>query len=217
MPSPFIGGRIPQDLHDALQKHITESGEKLPQILQKALSDYLSYTPTSDKNRVELEERVASLEASFKDLKDAFEQTRENPLMELLKGIEKTPPEHTSLFDTDNSTDNSTVIEQGETDSKSDINFDINEENTNETPDNKVDIINDINAVEAAISPDNNTDINVSEMTNEEVHSRTKVKLSTVRGYHYQKRDIVDKDKGLRYKPVGIKGHPRWTVEPDNQ
>lgn len=69
MPSPFIGGRIPQELHDALQKHIENSGERLPYILQQSLSNYLNYTPTVDKKQAGLEDRLSVLEEEFQKLK----------------------------------------------------------------------------------------------------------------------------------------------------
>jgi hypothetical protein len=141
MPSPFIGGRIPQELHEALQNHIAESGEKLPRILQRALSSYLSYTPPISKSHTGLEERIASLEASFNSLKEEFEQMkRASPPVEI-KEEGNTLPGQLSFLDSDNVADNRIDIKK-DTDIKSVIDADnknISEKADGKSADNRSD------------------------------------------------------------------------------
>lgn len=76
MPSPFIGGRIPQELHDHLQAHIDKSGEKLPKIIINALQAYLNLPASSESL---LEERVSELEARLTALEAESVRAEEAP------------------------------------------------------------------------------------------------------------------------------------------
>lgn len=192
MPSPFIGGRIPQDLHDALQNHIAESGEKLPQILQKALSSYLNYAPAIDQRKAGLEERVTSLETSIRDLREAFERIQQTPSLTNIASGEAAPPGQLSFLDIDNNPDIAAVIKE-------------------EKPDNSSDIRIDNSSVETDINTDSKNDNNGHELTHEQVSQILKKSLGAMRSYHQRKRTL---ENGLyKYIPSGERGHPKWIVE----
>lgn len=191
MPSPFIGGRIPQSLHDALQKHIADSGEKLPQILQKALSNYLDYKPTVVDGQAGLEERLATLEAAFQELREAVNAGQQ--------------------------ADISTDIKDENSDNAPDIKNDIRKkERGRKKTDNKTDIEADSSDLDLGEFidnfSDNSADISdAEELTHEQVAERLGKKLGTIRSYHGQER-ILDHE-GYRYTPGGRPRHPIWLVE----
>lgn len=66
MPSPFIGVRVPQEIYDALQAHIENSGEKQPKVVVNALQAYLNLPASAETSLEEkvnhLEERLSVLE-----------------------------------------------------------------------------------------------------------------------------------------------------------
>lgn len=192
MPSPFIGGRIPQDLHDTLQKHITESGEKLPQVLQKALSNYLGYTPATNQNRSDLEERVTSLEISLEELRKAFEKVQQAPPLADARGNDVTLPGQLSLLDSDNSSDSKSAIE---------------DENT----DNDFDITTDNSHAPSDIVADSSPDITEQELTHEQVAKMVGKTVGAVRSSHGRKRIL--EDELYKYIPGGRPNHPKWIVE----
>jgi hypothetical protein len=237
MPSPFIGGRIPQELHEALQNHIAESGEKLPQILQRALSNYLSYTPPISKSHAGLEERIASLEASFNSLKEKFEQMkRASPPVEIEEEGDTLPgqlsfldddnvPDNRidvkedtdikSVIDTDNnrkdSSDNNTDIKSENTDNELDITTVINKERANKISDNIFDIKTDNNSVEGDNTADNEADIVKQELTHDQVAERIGKTLAAVRTSHGRKTTLEHEQ--YKYVPGGRLNHPRWLIE----
>jgi hypothetical protein len=241
MPSPFIGGRIPQELHEALQNHIAESGEKLPQILQRALANYLSYTPPISKSHTGLEERIASLEASFNSLKEKFEQMkRASPPVEIKEEGNSLPgqlsfldgdnvPDNRidikedtdidtdikSVIDADNSrednSDNNTDIKSENTDNELDITTVINKERANKVPDNIFDINTDNNSVEDDNTADNEADIVKQELTHDQVAERIGKTLAAVRTSHGRKTTLEDEQ--YKYVPGGRRNHPRWLIE----
>lgn len=200
MPSPFIGGRIPQGLHEALQNHIAESGEKLPQILQKALSNYLSYTP-SISSSTGLEERIISLEASFKSLKEEFEQIKQNRPLIKTKEEENIPPGQLSLLGDDIKPVVETDIKETN-DIKPVVETDSSQENN---LDNKVDIVPDINK--------DNAKKQLETITPQELAEREGMAIQTLRNYHSTKREV--KKGRFIYRPVPKteKGKPMWSVE----
>jgi hypothetical protein len=198
MVSPFIGGRIPQDLHGTLQKHITESGEKLTQVLQKALSNYLNYTPQINENETALERRIAILESSFRELREAFEQTHQSPQTQEEEFTEKDSSLPGQL---------SFLEEQNEDDINAEIPYDIRQ---NES-DSKVDILPDIK--------DKNTSTSELEIiTGEEMLKRTKLKIGTITIYYSQGQEVVREE--FTYRPIREekrrkKGEEmKWAVEP---
>jgi hypothetical protein len=204
MPSPFIGGRIPQELHEALQNHIAESGEKLPQILQRALSSYLSYTPPVNKSHTGLEERIAFIEASFNSLKEKFEQMKQaSPSVE--KKEEDTLPGQLSFLDGDNVPDNRIDIKEDD-DIKSVIVADNSRENSSDdNSDNDLDIRED----------DSNKQLET--ITPQELAERTGMSIGTLQNYKSTRREV--KRDGLIYRPVlgTKKGKPLWSVEVSNR
>lgn len=80
MPNPFFSGRIPQDLLNKIEQHITETGESRTQILIRALAAYVNHPIEIRESSVsrsvslemfaKLEERVASLERFFQAPKE---------------------------------------------------------------------------------------------------------------------------------------------------
>lgn len=193
MPSPFIGGRIPQELHEVLQTHIAESGEKLTQVLQKALSNYLSYAPPVNKSSAGLEERIASLEASFSSLQEKFEEIVQAPSSIGFKEEENTLPGQLSFLGDDNVPDNRIDIKE-DTDNDT-------EESPDNNSDNKLDIRED----------DSNTQPET--ITPQELAERTGMSIGTLKNYKSAKREI--KRDGLLYRPIlgTKKGKPMWSVE----
>jgi len=197
MPSPFIGGRIPQDLHDTLQKHIAESGEKLSQVLQQALSQYLNYTPSTE-NRTGLEKRVEILESSFRELSEAFAQIQEKPASKVGTEEEKSPipTEQLSFLEnkTDNSADNSSDIEKTEEPKEAAI-----------PTDNQIDI-----------NQDNRVLTQLETISPEEMARRSGLTIGTVRTYMGNRKTVTS--NGFLYSPVKSKkkGESVWSVEPVN-
>ncbi|WP_055074922.1 hypothetical protein [Pseudanabaena sp. 'Roaring Creek'] len=67
MPSPYIGLRCPNDLHEALVTYLKENGEKLSPFILRLIAKEIGFNKANDdlsiKERLEiLEKRVASLE-----------------------------------------------------------------------------------------------------------------------------------------------------------
>jgi hypothetical protein len=209
MPSPFIGGRIPQELHEALQNHIAESGEKLPYILQKALSNYLSYAPPIDEGQEGLKQRVALLESSLKELREAveqiqIEQTQREPIPTLSPEPEKEkepiPTGQLSFLENkadnriDNDTDNTFNIEKTEEVGKAD---------------NSTDNSSDIRPVNEEASP-------IETITPQEMAERSGISIRSLRNYLAQKKEV--KRDGFLYRPYrsvieGKRGEAMWIVE----
>lgn len=185
MPSPFIGGRIPQELHDALQKHIEESGEKLPQVLQKALSSYLNYTSAVDKKQSGLEERLTALETAFQKLKADVERSETSDVPPI-EETEKEVVQHDqlSILKPDNNPDNSNVTGKGDADFASDI--------KDEEIDSKSDIIG-------------------QELKHEQVAEMVGKSLPAVRADHRRNNSL--ENNLYRFVPGGIPKHPKWIVE----
>lgn len=200
MPSPFIGGRIPQELHEALQNHIAESGEKLPQILQKALSSYLSYTPPISSS-AGLEERIAFLEISLSSLKEEIEQMKNTPPSTKPKEEQNIPLGQLSLPMTGNEVDIKFDIKET-ADIEPEINFDINQK---DNLDINYDIKVDINKEDA--------EEQLEIITPQELAEKAGLTMGTVRNYHSTKREV--KRDGFIYRPIleTEEGKPMWSVE----
>jgi hypothetical protein len=198
MVSPFIGGRIPQDLHGTLQRHITESGEKLTQVLQKALSNYLNYTPQINENETVLERRIAILESSFRELREAFEQTHQSPQIQEEEFAEKDSSLPGQL---------SFLEEQ----SKDDINTEILNDIRQNESDSKVDILPDIKDKSSSSSE-------LEIITGKEMLERTKLTIGTIELYYSKGQKVVREE--IRYRPIREERRRkrgeemRWAVEP---
>lgn len=61
MPNPFLGVRIPPELHEALMARVKETGQSKSDLVVEALRTYLGMAHQPDKME-ELESRLAILE-----------------------------------------------------------------------------------------------------------------------------------------------------------
>jgi hypothetical protein len=196
MPSPFVGGRISQGLHTRLESHIKETGEKLPEILKKALSVYLDYPlaqPTHINNEVDdrfkaLEERVAVLEASLKKVANQTTRLMEKPLLppeihpDQLSLLETTPEVTTPQLTEGTKSEKETAVSSQET--KTHI-------EEMEEPEPVVELL--------------------GEITQEETSRRTGIKTTTLTVYRSQNKEIIK--NGFRYRPNKGRGKHTWFAE----
>lgn len=226
MPSPFIGGRIPQELHDTLQKHIEDSGEKLPQILQQALSNYLNYTPAVDRKQSGLEERLTALETAFQQLKADLERS-ETPVAPLVEpDKEVTKLDQLSILEPDNNSDNRPAITKNtsdftpditsenanlELDNNTDIGFDNNSDNGADVEENRSNSTPDIISENIDINNDSVSDISGQELKHEQVAGMVGKSLPAVRAAHRRNNPL--ENNSYRFIPGGIPNHPKWVVE----
>lgn len=188
MPSPFIGSRISKELHKALQEHIKESGEKLPRIIEKALSSYLGYASPSSESHDELEERVASLESSLRELREMLEKMQQAAPPIENKAEDIAPPGQLSFLDTDIKIDSNADISQ-ETDA------DIKPANVSH------------------INQETDPDEKLETLTPQQMAERLGMTIGTLKNYMSTKRKI--KRDGFLYRPVSgkRKGESVWVVE----
>lgn len=123
-PSPFFSGRIPQNLHDAIEKRIAETGESKTNILVNALAAYLEHQIEPIKTTSNsVEERLAQLEqrlevidelskevASLRQMFNASLEEIDNTIDNKLGKIDNTPsPGQLSLLDVEKASDNKAV------------------------------------------------------------------------------------------------------------
>ncbi|MDC0832427.1 hypothetical protein AY599_25005 [Leptolyngbya valderiana BDU 20041] len=64
MPNPFLGVRIPPDIHEAILARMQETGESKSDIVIQSLRAYLGL-PSSHDRLTQVEERLAILEQKF--------------------------------------------------------------------------------------------------------------------------------------------------------
>ncbi|BAZ39368.1 hypothetical protein NIES4101_53210 [Calothrix sp. NIES-4101] len=72
MPMPFLSGRIPQRLFDAVEARAQTDGKTRTQIMVEAISAYLNipYIPEPQKPTIEeLAQRLAELEKTVQEMK----------------------------------------------------------------------------------------------------------------------------------------------------
>lgn len=191
MPSPFIGGRIPQDLHNHLKSHMEQTGEKLTDILKTALASYLNHplaVPTTPATEV-TNERFSDLESRI----EVLEETVRKIAFQEVKTSEKPPigsepsPDQLSLLEV--STSKELDNPQGESEPSIMMTGPTSEEDR---------------------EPELPT-IELEEITVQEMSRRTGIKLSTLGVYRSQGKEVVK--EGFRFKPLGKKGIAMWLVE----
>jgi hypothetical protein len=67
MPNPFLGVRIPPELHEALMARVTTTGQSKSDIVIHALSAYLGIA-TQHQKLEDLETRLSTLELKLEQL-----------------------------------------------------------------------------------------------------------------------------------------------------
>ncbi|VXD16521.1 conserved hypothetical protein [Planktothrix serta PCC 8927] len=67
MPNPFLGVRIPPELHEALMAKVTTTGQSKSDIVIQALSAYLGIA-TQHQKLEDLETRLSTLELKLEQL-----------------------------------------------------------------------------------------------------------------------------------------------------
>jgi predicted DNA-binding protein len=67
MPNPFLGVRIPPEVHEALMAQVEATGQSKSDLVIDALKAYLRMTPQHDKI-TDLEMRLSALEAQLEHL-----------------------------------------------------------------------------------------------------------------------------------------------------
>lgn len=72
MPNPFLGVRIPPELHEALMAKIENTGQSKSDIVIQALSAYLGIA-TQHQKLEDLETRLSTLERKLEQLTHRIE------------------------------------------------------------------------------------------------------------------------------------------------
>ncbi|MFM6196841.1 MAG: hypothetical protein ACKPEN_20325 [Planktothrix sp.] len=72
MPNPFLGVRIPPELHEALMAKIENTGQSKSDIVIQALSAYLGIA-TQHQKLEDLETRLSTLEQKLEQLTHRIE------------------------------------------------------------------------------------------------------------------------------------------------
>ena len=67
MPNPFLGVRIPPEVHEALMAQVEATGQSKSDLVIDALKAYLRMTPQHDKI-TDLEMRLSALEVQLEHL-----------------------------------------------------------------------------------------------------------------------------------------------------
>lgn len=67
MPNPFLGVRIPSEVHEALMARVTITGQSKSDLVIDALRTYLGMSPQQEKIE-ELEVRLSTLELKLDQL-----------------------------------------------------------------------------------------------------------------------------------------------------
>ncbi len=72
MPNPFLGVRIPPELHEAIMVRVKTTGQSKSDLVIHALTAYLGMAPKQEKCE-ELEARLSQLEKKIEQLSHRIE------------------------------------------------------------------------------------------------------------------------------------------------
>ena len=72
MPNPFLGVRIPPELHEAIMARVETTGQSKSDLVIHALTAYLGMAPKHEKFE-ELEARLSQLEKQIEQLSHRIE------------------------------------------------------------------------------------------------------------------------------------------------
>ncbi len=78
MPNPFLGVRIPPEVHEALMAQVEATGQSKSDLVIDALKAYLRMTPQHDKI-TDLEMRLSALEIQLEQLSQHTHSVEHHP------------------------------------------------------------------------------------------------------------------------------------------